>query len=507
MTRAPLWIGAIAAAAILSFRPIYEPDLWWHLAHGRENLTGHIVRTNLFSFTYPDYRQRYTSWLFDTGSFVAWQIAGPVGIQVSQAVLLTAALLILFAACRLRAPAWSAAAVLALGFFILEPRAIPRPHLVSFAGFAACAWSIERSMSRRTPAPLWWTVPLIALWSNFHVECVFGVLLVAVFSTAELIWPSWLARRQAWQALGIAALAGFATMLNPYGWGLAAYLYENLSVPRIVAIAELQPPRLPGYRAFFVYLLLTAGLLGAQPRRLTLSEAAIAIVFGTLGLMHLRETPLVLLATAPMVAARLSALTARGLDYRAILITAVAGALALSRIPLPLLFTEFQVGRAAVEPPQFFSPQAIAFIQQKGLEGPVFNSHNLGGYLAWYLYPRVRIFQDSRLQACPPEHFRRIIEASASQEAWNALVAGVDWAVISVTRPNQLAGTGRFPATDWASVYQDDAIEIVVRRKGKFSAVLSSAAPVHETGRRQARLVQAEAEAEAEAALHWRSAE
>ena len=55
------------AAAILSCRPIYEPDLWWHLAQGREDVSGHLVRTNVFSFTYPDYRQRYTPWLFDIG--------------------------------------------------------------------------------------------------------------------------------------------------------------------------------------------------------------------------------------------------------------------------------------------------------------------------------------------------------------------------------------------------------------------------------------------------------
>ena len=65
-------------------------------------------------------------------------------------------------------------------------------------------------------------------------------------------------------------------------------------------------------------LVLTAVVLIAQPRRLTLSEGAIATVFGALGLMHLRETPLVLMATAPMVATRLAALTSRGLDYRAI---------------------------------------------------------------------------------------------------------------------------------------------------------------------------------------------
>jgi hypothetical protein len=226
-------------------------------------------------------------------------------------------------------------------------------------------------------------------------------------------------------------------------------------------------------------------------------------------LMHLRETPLVLLATAPMIASRLAALTGRGLDYRAIVVTMFTGALALSRIPVPLLFTEFQAGRAAVEPALFFSPAAIQFIQQKGLEGPVFNSHNLGGYLAWSLYPGVRIFQDSRLQAYPPEHFRRIIQASASQEAWDAVVAGVDWAVISVSRPNQLAGTGRFPAADWLSVYQDDAMEIVVRRKGKFSGVLSSAATVNETERRPGQLVQlaAAAAVAAPAAARWPSTE
>ena len=77
MTRAPLLVSIAAAAAILSCRPIYEPDLWWHLAQGRENLTGHVVRANLVSFTYPDYRQRYTSFLFDTGSYVAWRAGSP----------------------------------------------------------------------------------------------------------------------------------------------------------------------------------------------------------------------------------------------------------------------------------------------------------------------------------------------------------------------------------------------------------------------------------------------
>jgi hypothetical protein len=468
---AALVVAFGAAAALLSFRPIYEPDLWWHLAQGREDVAGRIVRTNVFSFTWPDYRQRFTPWLFDAGLYGAWRASGLAGVQALQAGFLALTFGLLYAACRVRAPAWSAMAVLMLGFFILEPRAIPRPHLVSFAGMAACVLLVERAAARRSAVPLAWGVPLVALWSNLHVECVFGVLLLGLFAVAELVWPSALPRREALRAVAFAAAALAATMVNPYGWGLLAYLYENASVPQMLAIAELRPPYLPGYRAFYAYLIVGALLLAWQFRMLRSWEAMAWLVFAALGLRYLRLTPLLLLATAPALAARLPALAARGLDPRAIVVTAFVAALALSRVPLGLLATELAAGRPALEPPQFFSPAAIAFIDRSGLEGPVFNSHNLGGYLAWALYPRARIFQDSRLQAYPPGHFRSIVSASRTQEAWDALVAGVDWAVLSVPRPNQLSGYGRFPEPAWRVVFRDEAIEVVVRRDGRFGAI------------------------------------
>jgi hypothetical protein len=77
----------------------------------------------------------------------------------------------------------------------------------------------------------------------------------------------------------------------------------------------------------------------------------------------------------------------------------------LPRLPLRLLFTGFAAGARAVVPDAFFSSNAIDFARRAGLEGPLFNSHNLGGFLAWSLYPRTRIFQDARLQEYPPERF------------------------------------------------------------------------------------------------------
>jgi hypothetical protein len=93
---------------------------------------------------------------------------------------------------------------------------------------------------------------------------------------------------------------------------------------------------------------------------------------------------------------------------------------------------------------------------------------NLGGFLAWELYPQVQIFQDARLQAVPPEHFLAILKASRDPNDWEALLQGIDWAVISLPRPNELSGAGHFPDATWATVFEDQAVRVVVRRGGRF---------------------------------------
>jgi hypothetical protein len=461
---------AIAAASILvSFRSVYEPDLGWHLAQGRENFYGRLVRSNVFSFTYPDYRQRYTSWLTETTAYAAWQVGSDAGIQTLEALTVAGALALVYLACRVQGAALPSAAILILGFFVLEPRVMPRPHLVSFAGVATCAWLIARAIDSRSVRPLWWAVPLVALWSNLHGECVMGILFIGIFVSAELARPSALTRTQAARGLVIVAACAAASMLNPYGWGLHLYLLENLSVPQVLTIAELQPAYLSAYRAFFVYLAVAAVLLASMPRRLTLAEALIATVFAALGWRYLRLTPLVFLATAPMVAHRLTLWTARGFDGRAMLAIALVASVFVSRVPLKTMVDGVRIG--GLHPERFYPPGALAFAMTHGLSGPVFNSQNLGGWLAWTMYPEVRVFQDSRLQAYPPEHFRAILDASRSQAAWDALVSGVDWAIVSLPRPNALSGDGRFPQATWAIVYTDDAVDILVRRNGRYAAL------------------------------------
>jgi hypothetical protein len=465
---------ALAAGALLSFHLIYEPDLGWHLAQGREIAAGRLVRTNLFSGTYPDYPQPFESWLFELGAFSLWRIGGDAGLQAGQTLLLALTLAVVYFACRRRATIAAVLAIEAFGLFVIEPRAVPRPHLASFVLMAGCALLVERVRELRSAIPLAWAALLIALWGNLHAECLFGTAFIGMFAVAEFLRPQTLSKRQAWIALGLAAVCTAANAANPFGKGLVEYLWENARAP--VQIAEFRPAYLPTYAPFFVYLLCGAGLMLWKRRTLALWEMSVFVAFAVLALRHVRFAPLFFCVTAPMVAARLADLFGNGNFGKIKAPTLAAGAaltagMLISPVPLTVRFEQLGVGSNFLEIPEMFSPEAVAFIRSAGLQGAVFNSNNLGGYLIWNLYPQVRVFQDSRFQSYPPQHFANIIGAYQSQSEWDKLVAGVDWAVLTLQRSTPLTGAGRFPPEQWAPVYRDNAVVIVVRRSGRFGAL------------------------------------
>ena len=459
---APIAIS-LGAAILFSARAIYDPDLFWHLAQGRDVLAGHIVRANLFSATASAYPQHYTSWGFEAAlAFVAGH-TGLAGIEVVQGVLVAAALLMLYASARVRYSVVASTAVLLLSLFVIEPRAMPRPYLVSLIGLAACAFAMERWLRDRVINPVPIAIVML-LWANLHSEAVLGAAFIGMVGVCEFAWPSQLTRAMSARIVGAGALCLLVTLATPYGVGMWRYLVENAFVPQVLRIAELQPPTPQTYPAFFAWLAILAAVLLSQPKRLWMWEGAVVLVFAALGLRYIRFTPLVVFATAPILASRIDALIARGWDRRAVITTVVA-IMAVTMPASPLRMARaWRVGADAMAPPDIFSTDAILFARAHGLSGPVFNSMNLGGYLSWML-PEARVFQDSRLQAYPAEHFTAILDAAQSPERWRQLVRGVDWAIVSLARPNELSGVGKFTDAEWASVFRDRAVEIYVRRK------------------------------------------
>lgn len=443
-------VVALAAAAVFTFRPTYDPDLFWHLAQGRHDVHVGLVRSNLFSAKFADYPQYYTSWLFEVVQATLDRWSGLTGVQVFQWALLAAAFLMLYAAARTRGSRAAAFAVLLLALFVVEPRAMPRPYLVSFIGLAFVAWQLNRPSLAIGQWPL---AIALAVWSNFHSESVFGVAMIFL---ATLHGASWRSMLKLW------ALSALATSATPYGWGLWRYLYENTAVPSALRIAELEAPTLAAYPAFFAFLAVLAIALAAMPKRLRFADVAISVFFAALGLRYIRFMPMVVFATAPILADRIQAWIDRGWDRRAALATVAAVMVVTAPASPRTMLAAWRTGEDALAPKEYFSPDAVEFLRANNITAPVFNSMNLGGYLDWKLGGQT--FVDSRLQAAPHELFVALTDASADQAKWNALVKDVNWAVVSLARPSDISGVGKFTAPEWFSVFRDPAVEVFARR-------------------------------------------
>lgn len=458
--RAPRWpvvliaLVAMAAAALFTFRPTYDPDLFWHLAQGRHDIEHGLVRTNLFSAAHAGYPQHYTSYLFEVVQEIAVRSLGLTGVQVFQWGLIVAALMLLYAAARTRGGRTASLAVLLLALFVIEARAMPRPYLVSLVGFGLLArWSSHVPR----PSSL---VPVfvIAIWSNFHSESVFGVALV-VLSTLQT--GSWVERLKLW------ATCALATLATPYGVGLWRYLYENTAVPSALRIAELEPPAFAAYPAFYALLAVLFVAMASMPRRLKVAEVAVVVFFAGLGLRFIRFTPMIVFVAAPILADRIQAWIARGWDRRAVLVTAVAVMAVTAPASPQRMLAAWRTGDAALAPKEYFSADALSFVRAHRLDSPMFNSMNLGGWLDWELGRDT--FVDSRLQAAPRELFVQLTGAAGDPARWRSLVKDTDWAMLSLARPTDISGVGQFDPAEWATVFRDRAAEILVRREGRYA--------------------------------------
>ena len=241
------------------------------------------------------------------------------------------------------------------------------------------------------------------------------MVLLFAFAASEWIWPRRLPRAEARTALMIAVAAAAATLLNPYGWGLWRISTRTCRCRASSRSRSCCRRRLPAYRAFYVYLALAAVLLlldrRAGSRCRTPSRSR---VFATFGLMHLRETPLVLLrhradrGAAPRRVDRSRPRLPRDSGHLAL--RGAGRCREFRRRVLLRAIRDRQPTRSSRRSSSRAAPSTSR--SRAGLSGPVFNSLNLGGYIAWKLYPTARVFQDTRFQAYPPEHFRSTIAAS-----------------------------------------------------------------------------------------------
>jgi len=266
----PVWTEVLVLAPVLAsafvafFRPIWDPDTFWHLAVGRQMAwTGRWVDTETFSFTAGGQPWEDTEWLFHGFLFPLQRLGGDPFLIIFTALAGILALLQMYRLVRL---AGGGALAFSLATLAILPavadRIRCRPDLVTFLFMGVLAEVLWRNLPDRPgvlsgqslarghntrPAPFLEPGPalkdlalmlalLFGVWANLHGGWAFGAALLTAFLAGSLL-DRWAARDLRWRDLGRCVLVGLAALLalflTPYTWRIPWF-----PIKHVIAMAD-----------------------------------------------------------------------------------------------------------------------------------------------------------------------------------------------------------------------------------------------------------------------------
>lgn len=463
LSRALALAGLAAAVLAAAARRLTDPDLPWHLAVGRELLSGRWPGKDEFSYTFAGTPVPYET-LADAALYAAHALAGPPGLQVLAAAALAG---LAWLVARRAGAGWTAAAAAALCLGALGPFTIVRPALLGLPLWAAALLALERLRAgggRREALAL---CALQLVWANTHAFAPVGAAAAALWALEECLERPQRRSFAVLTALGAAA----ATCVSAFGPGI--FLAPLRVSPHAGLIAEWAPGTLELFTLYnpalglLVAAAAAAALVGREedgspaPK---LYDAGLLLGLLALSAARYRLSPLLAVAAAPWVVARLQALVPdKGRPAAAPALAWLAALALLARSEAPL-GSGWDARRLPVE--------AAAWLEENPLKGPMWNDLSAGGYLIWRLEGRAKVFIDGRTANLYPLEFLKDARASVDDPAvFERLRArwGFEWAVVDA-RPGAAPALALASSPDWAMVYCDDASAIYARAGGANDA-------------------------------------
>ena len=468
---------ATPALLCLSAGGMSDPDIWWHLRTGEWIAQHHAVpHADMFSAFAMGKPWVAYSWLFELlvyGFFKQWGLAGIVLYTAASVAAITAAFYGLIAP--LQADFSKAALLTIVGVVCLSGNLTPRPWMLTIVFFLIEFGILMRARREGNARILLWLPPLFVLWANIHIQFLDGLLLLGVAAVepiAERWWPFPATRMKPGAAWGVLGLCLLGTLVNPYGWRVyQAALGVFSQNGGIDVIADLGPMRFRDLADFvLLFLALAAAAALVWSRRPPFFETALMVVAAYLSFHSMRDrwfmavVACAILAPAMQTGAEL-AQAPRRLPAVAVpgILLAVLGLLWAGAIVFKVNETRLQAGLAGEYP-----VEAVEAVQRQGLNGPVFNDFDWGGYLIWSL-PELPVSIDGRTALYGNDRVARNVAT------WNGKP---DWAADpDLASARVVIGHTQLPLTqllrqhaDFKLVYEDKLAAVFVRSGPPISA-------------------------------------
>ncbi|HEY1659038.1 MAG TPA: hypothetical protein VGG14_11875 [Candidatus Sulfotelmatobacter sp.] len=442
----------------LAVRNVDDPDVWWHLKTG-EYIAAHksVPRTDPFSSTRFGQPWVAHEWLTDLGLYELYRATGLAGPILLFAVMVTAALIVLYLRCG--SAAYVAGAITLLGAFATRPVWGVRPQIISL--LMTSFWLLILERSEKNPELLWWTVPLTLLWVNLHAGFALGLAVYAVFILGALIEAGFSHNLHSGLLHPAALVFGIDILivpLNPNGLRMYSYPFETLRSSAMQNyIAEWASPNFhrAEYLPFLLLVLATFVALACSRASLRARDLLLLLASLFASLESIRLIPFFVLIAVPIISRRLPTWPRSDSHLRpAWPRTAINLAIILALAGFAAIHSQQVIGGQPAIEAEVFPARAVAFLKLHPPEGRIFNHYNWGGYLIWKLHPPIQVFIDGRADLYGEQFFHDFADAYQLKDDWQQILHR--WQVETVIVPSDSAlALGLQEDHDWSIEYHD----------------------------------------------------
>ncbi|MBI4096896.1 MAG: hypothetical protein HY428_00580 [Candidatus Levybacteria bacterium] len=472
------------------FHPItaITQDLGRHLLLGKMIAqTGQIPKTNLFSYTYPDFPFINTHYLSEIIFSALSSAFGFTGLLVVMTLLMLIAYgLLVSTGYRLIRHTVLIAIASMLNLPILFERTDLRPEIFSFLLTAIFIVVLYRYREKFT-ALVFLLVPLELLWVNMHIYFIIGILIVGLFVIDVIITHRHALSSKYTSILVIVFCATLlVTLINPNGLQGAIYPFhvlqnygytieENQSMFLLESLG-FQKLSFPYFKITVFLLFLSLFLTLKRSRRI---DWLLAIVFTYLALSAVRNFPLFVFATLIPFMYSFSLLYEKlnktrmlaNKRFKSLAVILVMGILLLQ---IKVIVAKKGVGLHEVTG----AKNGVTFFEENNLRGPLFNNFDIGGYLIYRLYPKERVFVDGRPEAYPKDFFQNTyIPMQQDEVVFAKQDKKYHFNTIFFSHTDQTPWADAFlkrivNTPLWRVVYLDDTIVILVKNNKSNASLI-----------------------------------
>ena len=452
-----LVLGLIAVTARRGFRPLGDPDTWWHLRLGDD-----IWRT--WNLTNPAPWTRFATQHWVTTQWLPEVVAsrfehlfglpGVVWLVCAGFVSITA---VLYLVCRREADVLAAAIATGIGLLGMSATMTPRPQLVSFILLliVTSAW-LRTAKDLR---PRWWLIPVSWLWACSHGMWFSGIVVGAVVAIG-LILDRRTRGRMTLKMLAIPVSSLLVTAMTPVGPQL---LLSPIAVGGITQyITEWAPPSIHNLSpAATAVMIAVVAITWARQRQIAWTNIGLLLTATCWALVSARTVTLGAAMTAPLMAAALQSLLRQPTPrMNRLELAALAGGVVACLAVVTLLLPD-SVGTPAKVPNGL-----NASLDRLPAHTVIFNDSVLGGWLLWR-HPTLEPIIDGRAEAFPKSQFEGYIKTSQVSAGWQEFLKTTNSTYALVAQGSPLA-TALDQRLHWRSLGKDDGYVLLAAPSARY---------------------------------------